>query len=167
MNEREVIKEAEGELERLRLTYARKVAAAEKVPGDLLQWAERRLSQARDAAELAAAFDQLVRDAGTNKRRRLAACRAVQAAADRIGTSIFSFSGKRELNLVRRNAAALESNTIHADPVIQELRDKIERLERTLATARGDDLTLRDRPGGPWAGGGVRILGNRVFGGRK
>jgi len=61
MNEREVIKEAEGELERLRLTYARKVAAAEKVPGDLLQWAERRLSQARDAAELAAAFDQLKR----------------------------------------------------------------------------------------------------------
>jgi len=51
MNDQNVIREAEGELERLRLIYARKVAAAEKIPGDLQQWAERRLSQARDAEE--------------------------------------------------------------------------------------------------------------------
>jgi len=166
MNEQSVIAEAEGELERLRLTYARKVAMAEKVPSEMMQWAERRLSQAQDAAELAAAFDQLLREAGTNKRRRLAACRAVQARADRIDGQSFRLSDRRELNLIRRNAAALESNTIHADPVIRELRDKIAKLENTLATARGDDLTLRDRPGGVWSGGGVRIWTNRSFGGK-
>jgi len=167
MNEKELIEQAAGELSNLRLQYARRVSAAEKLPTELQRWADQRLGNAQDPAELTAAFDEALRQSGGNRRRQIAVCRAAQLQADRIRSQVFGFDSKRELNLLKRRAAQLQHELVHQDRKVAYLRDRIATLEEKLRIASGQDFSLRDRPGGVWGGGYCRTWQNQKFGGSE